>query len=299
MRWVDFANRKPSDADIPGWVPWTEEQWQAWLTESKQLLVDLAALNAEALKLRDEGDVVAADAKITERNKFIDDNSPHWGKLKPWLFAISHGKCWFTEGRDICSHKDVEHFRPKKEAKDLDGSVREGYWWLAFDYGNYRACGNVTNRKKGGWFPLHAGSACSVFEFQCEENETPYLLDPTDPIDVTFIAFNEEGNAISAPGITGWEAERADESIKRYKLNEHDDLPAERRKVWREINDAIDGYRKYKSRTGAGGNVGAEQRLREQVRILKKRLREDAELSSVAKWCLLLKNDPELTKIAS
>ena len=47
-------------------------------------------------------------------------------------------KMLVTEGRDICSHKDVEHFRPKKEAKNKDGTVRDGYWWLAFEYSNFR-----------------------------------------------------------------------------------------------------------------------------------------------------------------
>ena len=50
---------------------------------------------------------------------------------------------------------DVEHFRPKLEVKELyKEQNREGYWWLAFDYHNFRVCGNVGNRKKGGWFPL-------------------------------------------------------------------------------------------------------------------------------------------------
>lgn len=296
MRWVDFENKKPTEA-VNDWPGWTDEEWQAWLDESNRLLGELTALNDAAETLRAAGKEEDAVEKIKERNNLIDDNSGHWGKLKPWLFALSYGKCWFTDGRDICSHMDVEHFRPKKEAKDLDGNGRDGYWWLAFDYSNYRAAGNVPNRKKGGWFPLHMDSVCSKFELQCEESESPYLLDPIDPEDVNLIAFNEEGNAVPAPGISDWEEERVDESIKRYKLNEHDALPAARRTVWREVTNAVEVYRKYKSRTGAGANVGAEQRLREQIRNIRSRLREDAELSSVAKWCLLTKNDPLLTRL--
>ena len=71
---------------------------------------------------------------------------------------------------------DVEHFRPKVEAKDLMAPARDGYWWLAFDYRNFRACGNVGNRKKGGWFPLQTGSLVSTSKNQGEESETPYLL---------------------------------------------------------------------------------------------------------------------------
>ncbi len=285
MRWINFENKKPTDTDIPGWEPWTDEEWTAWLTTSEKYLQDLQRLH-EAGNL--EG-----------RNQFIDAKSGHWGKLKPWLFSLSHGKCWFTEGRDICSHKDVEHFRPKKEAKDIDGTIRDGYWWLAFDYSNFRACGNVPNRKKGGWFPLHATSPYSSFDCPCEESEIRYLLDPTDPEDVNLIAFNEEGNAVPAPGISKWETLRVDESIKRLKLNDHDELPKERRKVWQEVSKAIELYLKFKGRIGSGGNIGADDRLREQIRIIKSRTEEKAELSSVAKWCLLFRNDPRLNRLVT
>ena len=173
------------------------------------------------------------------RNKLIDDNSDHWGKLKPWLLALSAGKCWFSEARDIYSHMDVEHFRPKKEAKGIDGNSHDGYWWLAFDYTNFRACGNVGNRKKGGWFPLKAGSLCSSYGNRCEESETHYLLDPIDADDVNLLAFDEEGKAMAAPDTSVWEKNRVDETIKRLKLNEHEALAEERRKVWSRVNRAI------------------------------------------------------------
>ncbi|HRF06758.1 MAG TPA: hypothetical protein PLP32_19505, partial [Accumulibacter sp.] len=34
--------------------------------------------------------------------------------------ALSAGKCRFSEVRELYSHYDVEHFRPRKEAKVLD-----------------------------------------------------------------------------------------------------------------------------------------------------------------------------------
>lgn len=298
MRWIDFENKKPTEP-VNNWPGWTEAEWAAWLNVSQRLLGEITDLNNAAEALRAAGNDKEADEKIKERNKFIDDNRGHWDKLKPWLFALSFGKCWFTEGRDICSHQDVEHFRPKKQAKGKDGTVRDGYWWLAFDYSNFRAVGNVPNRKKGGWFPLHKDSICSKYDNQCEESETPYLLDPIDPEDVTLIAFNEEGNAVPAPGVSDWEKERVEESIKRYKLNDHDALPAERRSVWTEITNAVELYKKFKARLGSGINDGAAHRLREQLHNIHKRLRADAELSSVAKWCILTKNDPQLNRLIS
>jgi hypothetical protein len=285
MRWIDFENKKPTDTDIPGWTPWTKAEWNAWQDESKRLLGELQ-------KLHD------AD-KIKERNVLIDANANHWSKLKPWLFALSHNKCWFTEGRDICSHKDVEHFRPKKEALNLDGSVRDGYWWLAFDYSNYRASGNVPNRKKGGWFPLHESSLCSKFDARCEQSEQHYLLDPVNAADTELIAFNEEGNAIPAPGVDDWSRERVLVSIERLKLNEHDDLPAERRRLWQIVNGAIDAYLSAKSSYHPKKNPGAKNTLKEKAGLIKRMAQADAELSSVAKWCVLFRNEPELLQLVA
>ncbi len=298
MRWIDFENKKPTDA-LPNWPAWTKEQWEAWKAESQRLLNILAQLNAESDTLRAAGDVPGADAKITARNQIIDDNSAHWGQLKPWLLALSHGKCWFTEGRDICSHLDVEHFRPKKEARQSGETVRDGYWWLAFEYSNFRAAGNVPNRKKGGWFPLHKDSSCSTYTARCEEAETPYLLDPTKQNDVALLAFNEEGNAIPAPETDEWEKERVKASIERLKLNEHDALPQERRRVWQTVTEAIEGYLDAKSKYRPGINPVPAEKMAEKLRQIKALTKENAELSTVALWCVRFRNDPKLLRLVS
>ena len=90
-------------------------------------------------------------------------------------------------------------FAPRKRPRRWIAGLRDGYWWLAFDYMNFRVCGNVGNRKKGGWFPLKDGSLCSTHAQPCEESETRYLLDPIDDDDVALIAFDEEGKVIPMP----------------------------------------------------------------------------------------------------
>jgi hypothetical protein len=193
----------------------------------------------------------------------------------------------------------LEHFRPKTEAKDINGLSRDGYWWLAFDYRNFRVCGNVGNRKKGGWFPLHSDSLVSTYDNQCEESETPYLLDPTDPVDVELIAFDEEGKAIPAPGATDWEVRRVEETINRLKLNEHDALTQERRKVWQRMSFEIDRYQYFKSRYTTGRNIVAKAKATEHARNIRTMTRETQELSSVAKWCVLFSNDNQLIKLVA
>jgi hypothetical protein len=67
MIWIDLESHLPTDSNIPGWIPWTAEQWQAWLAESNRL-------SAELLSLQNAGNINA-------RNALIDANSAHWGKL--------------------------------------------------------------------------------------------------------------------------------------------------------------------------------------------------------------------------
>ncbi|MEM7538830.1 MAG: hypothetical protein AAF639_42115 [Chloroflexota bacterium] len=282
MRFIDLDSHSPDE----------DEQLKKaeWLKKSKQLTKKL-------IELHEKGD-------IEGRNKFIEANKQHWGKIKEWLLLLSHGKCWFSEAKDIFSHMDVEHFRPKLEVKYIDPNNGEtikqgGYWWLAFDYHNFRACGNVGNRKKGGWFPLKQGSLISQYDFQCEESETNVLLDPTDPDDVELIAFNEEGMAMPAPGITDWEIERVKMTIKRLKLNEHAPLSEERRVVWQRMTLEIQQYKRFKERCGKGLNPGAKIKVKEHARTIKEMTRESAELSSVAKWCVLFNNEPALTRLIS
>lgn len=283
MIWIDLTNKTPTDEDIPGWTAWTSAQWDAWKARSEELVLKLAELEGAG--------------RLEERNALIDDNSDHWVELKPWLLALSYGKCWFSEVRDLYSHYDVEHFRPKKKAKALGGVERDGYWWLAFDYMNFRACGNVGNRKKGGWFPLREGSQCSTYAARCEECEVNYFLDPTDEEDVKLVAFDESGAMIADPECGQWERERVEETVKRLKLDEHAALQEERRKVWQKVDNLIEQYKQAKARIDIATNPVAKDRL---VRIGKE-IREladrESELSAVAKWCVLFRNDRILTRI--
>jgi uncharacterized protein (TIGR02646 family) len=282
---IDLEHKRPTDTDIPGWVPWTQAQWDAWLIKSKELVERMTILQTAE--------------NYVERNVLIDANGAHWGALKEWLLALSAGKCWFSEVRDLYSHYDVEHFRPKKVAKTLDGADRDGYWWLAFDYMNFRVCGNVGNRKKGGWFPLKHGSLCSTFDAPCEESESRYLLDPIDDDDVSLIAFDEEGKVVPAPGVSGWEAERVYETVKRLKLNEHVPLAEARRSVWQKVDALIQDFQTAKAKCAHGNNPAAKARLIEVRAKVREMTQRSAELSAVARWCIQMRNEPQLSRLVT
>lgn len=283
MIWIDLKHKLPTDSDLPADVRWSQEEWDQWLAESKRLLDRLVVLDS------------AGDRD--KRNKLIDDNSDHWGKLKKWLITLSGGKCWFSGAKDLYAHYDVEHFRPKKETKDLGARVRDGYWWLAFDYMNFRLCGNVGNRKKGGWFPLKASSLCSSYDRRCEDSESNYLLDPIDEYDVSLIAYDEQGNVIPDPKASEWEKERVKETVIRLKLNEHVPLADARRGVWQQMNRLIDDFYAAKIGCGNGDNPAVKERFLQIRHNIRKMLRSDAQFPSVAKWCLLFRNDHRLSQL--
>lgn len=281
MIFIDLEHKLPTDADLPPGIRWTQADWDAWLVESVRLVGELAQLDATN--------------QIEDRNALIDKHGDHWGKLKPWLLSLSGGKCWFTEARDIASHLDVEHFRPKKAARNVKGPERDGYWWLAFDYMNFRIAGTVPNRKKGAWFPLRFGSPCSTFTHRREGDEVPHFLDPTNAHDVTLLAFDEEGKAVPAPGIPRWDYVRVRRTVDRLKLSEHQALAEERRKVWQNTTKLINKY--LQALVEARTSASARERVKTAARDIVCLTKPEAELSSVAKWCVRLRNDPQLSRL--
>jgi uncharacterized protein (TIGR02646 family) len=271
MRYIDLENNTP------------DEQW---LKKSDELTQKL-------IKLHKKGDLEA-------RNEFIDQHKKHWGEIKDWLLKLSHNKCWYSETFNHNSYFDVDHFRPKKIAKDHTGKCFDGYWWLAFDYKNYRACGNVSNRKKSSWFPLKSGSLRSTYDNQCEESEIYYFLDPTDPYDVTLISFNEEGNVIPSPSIDlDWEKQRVKFTIEKLKLNAHEPLTEARKKIWQQMIIQINTFLEAKNRLNNNNYSVVKERFNSCIKKMQLMIKNDAELSSVARCCVQLYNDQSLLKILS
>jgi hypothetical protein len=83
-------------------------------------------------------------------------------------------------------------------------------------------------------------------------------------------------------------------SIERLKLNEHDALPEERQKVSR----AIDSYLLAKSQYRPGVNPAPKERMEQNLKTIYEMTRAEAELSTVALWCIRFRNDPQLVALA-
>jgi hypothetical protein len=239
-------------------------------------------------------------ADESARKRIIRDNEDVWKELLPWLRGITRGKCWFSEARGACQYWEVEHFRPKGAAKNLDGTRRpDGYWWLAFDWRNFRLSGGVTNRKKGYYFPLRAGTHIATPANRNIDDEDPYLLDPTKQEDPLLLTFNRNGDVNPTPGTSQWDTERTVVSIERYKLQKHEEFVEARRDVWARCEFEINKCRNFMQQEDNNPSATNRQKVREQMKILREMGDLFSEFSAVANDCL--RSCPELyfKKLAS
>jgi hypothetical protein len=64
-------------------------------------------------------------------------------------------------------------------------------------------------------------------------------LDPTREGDPEHLSFNEEGRATPMPGLEDWPKQRAEESIKRYSLNDYEPIREARQKQGQKCRQRI------------------------------------------------------------
>jgi hypothetical protein len=181
-----------------------------------------------------------------QRKAFIKKKSHIWRAFGRYLSLMSYGKCWYSESPDPQSFFDVDHYRPKLEAKRSDKEVDiPGYEWLAFSWENFRYAANCSNRirenietgaveGKGSWFPLLDGSVKASWGDRREVDELPVLLDPVRQTDVDLIDVQADGRMAPSRYAVGSAVLRVNRSCELYGLN----LPAlrsARLRVMREI----------------------------------------------------------------
>lgn len=236
-----------------------------------------------------------------ERTKLIEKNQEIWKEIKKWLIDLSDGKCWYSEARDIVSDYHVDHFRPKNSAKELDGTYREGYWWLAFDWRNYRIAGAICNcrhrsadgdtRGKHDFFPLQEGSPVANSPTCDLEDEIIYLLDPTDPDDPLLLTFDESGYSQPAAFEGTWGYERAKESIRLFHLN-YGALVDERKRIRKSCEFSINLAQNLMLELNEKPSVTKKNRLKDELKRLREMISRESELSSTARAYLLSSGIP-------
>lgn len=193
MRYIDFSLIDLDDPAV-----------KHWLRKAKQNARQLASCSTH-----------------DQRKAFIQKNNI-WSEFKPILMKYFGEKCWYSECDLTGSFGDVDHFRPKGKSTDENGKVilQEGYWWLVYDYLNYRLSCEKCNRPfgdggKGVKFPLKPGTLPAAVQ---DKNDTPLLLDPCVLQDVQIIDCDETGEIISLSGDI-YETERVNISKRIYNWN--------------------------------------------------------------------------------
>jgi hypothetical protein len=252
---------------------------------------------------KDRADNLTAQLRAAPNNDAraqIMDANQIWQELLVPLSQLSKGKCWYSEAQDVMSDRDVDHFRPKNKAINVNGTPRsdeEGYWWLAYDYENYRFSSQYANQKrrdkfkkkkvtggKGDRFPLFAGSPVAKTKNRCCDEQI-MLLDPCDPNDPGLLTFDSKGVAMpDASAILDPDDKvRVEVSIMIYNLD-YSTLEEFRERMWGLCQRKIDEMREITNDPNGMSTFGKNRLtfLKKEIRAMTDR---DAEVSAVAIAC--------------
>lgn len=206
------------------------------------------------LSIIDKNDPIVKDwlKKSKTRLKTLSSKSTHeerakylkqanfWNEFKPILIKYYGDKCWYSECSLEGAFGDVDHFRPKNKSTDEHGNIilADGYWWLAYDYLNYRLSCEKSNRRfgaggKNDMFPLKPQTVPAT---QGNKNDIPVLIDPCVVSDVALIDFNEAGEIVPLSS-DPYEIFRVETSKRIYNL---DCFNAARKKIRSKCKTALE-----------------------------------------------------------
>jgi len=225
MRWVDIDQLELPDG------------WQARADKA------LNELRQEIERAEQEAHSTGKDISDARRKAISEgleksSRKKIWRDLAPYLAKLRNGKCWYSESLNPGSNKDVDHFRPKNRVDE--DPVHEGYWWLAFDWRNYRYSCQWCNQRRvdtanstegGKWdrFPVSGAFRARQEVDNCAMEDVD-LLDPIDPDDWKLLSFLPNGQPTPAQPPGTRENQRAEISIQVYHLH-CQELVRERKKV--------------------------------------------------------------------
>lgn len=233
------------DLDLPD--DWDETVRKA--NEYVSAKIEAATTTSTAKTISDgmninEARVYIQKEKDKARKKAIGDKNI-WSNLSDLLSKLSNGKCWYCETKEDRSDNPIDHFRPKNKVAECDG--HPGYYWLAFDWRNYRyACTYCNSRRidintdggKHDHFPLLPPEIWNMCDTDSNV-EKPKLLDPCDIEDNSLLTFNIHGKACAInDDESSEEYIRADTSIKLYHLNKKSTC-RERKVIYQTVNRLV------------------------------------------------------------
>ena len=196
-----------------------KDEIEECLTQAWKDMADQA--NAELIAAPDEEARKAILRRVASSNI--------WREFYKLLPEPLKRKCWYCEAEEIRSDMPVDHFRPKNKVED--DKQHDGYWWLAFDWQNYRcACTFCNSRRvfddtEGGKacrFPLENPDERAFVPADQDilNNERPYFLDPFNPDDEKLLWFDNDGLPLAKPSATVEQQTKVQNSIEIFHLHE-------------------------------------------------------------------------------
>ena len=245
-------------------------------------------------RLRKAEEELHAAPDSATRNKIFSKYSDLWSQAKYYFRLHSHDKCWYCETSTSGFTGDIDHYRPK--GRVAESPSHQGYWWLAFEWRNWRFvcryCNSLNKDPETGrvggkadHFPLLHGEAQRITspddyeyyeELLCED---PKLLDPTEPGDSDLITFTSEGLPIPVEQDTRLDKyERARASIEIYHLDSTR-LKNRRKQVFANVKGYIEEYRRSMRKWEKEHDHFAYDRARKAARKLGRMIAKDAEYS--------------------
>lgn len=242
-----------------------------------------------------------------ERAAFINKNYKIWSQLKHAMATLSHEKCWYSEKRIAESELEVDHFRPKNRVSDVQ-PPHTGYWWLAFDWRNFRLAYSLINKRrrdtregdiqgKGCYFPLlKPETRVSDLEPASVAIEKPKLIDPCVATDILLLDYAvEDGKVVERhkpdepdPSLF----DRAKSSIDLFHLNEGT-LIRDRHDLFVAIEHSIRRIEQLEAERETAGALNEQQALEYDSHInqIADRINASAPFSRFARACLRQKGD--------
>ncbi|TVU92379.1 hypothetical protein [Vreelandella titanicae] len=219
-----------------------KEEIEECLTQTWRDMANQAKADLMAAQNREERKAILKKAS----------SSNVWRNFYDLLPEILKRKCWYCETEEIRSDMPIDHFRPKNKVED--DNRHDGYWWLAFNWDNYRcACTycnsrRVFNETEGGKacrFPLENPDqrAFSPEDQDRLLNERPNFLDPYNPDDEKLLWFDNDGFPIPNPEASEEQKEKVKNSTEIFHLDQQR-ITRERNKLRIEVETQISKIRK-------------------------------------------------------
>lgn len=217
------------------------------------------------------------------RNQIIDNNEGLWRELREHLSNLSHRKCWYSESINDGAYCHIDHFRPKKRAIDESGDDKGGYWWLSFQWQNYRYSAPASNVPKRDYFHVYGNKASSHLD--PIEAEEILFLDPTEIDDPPKLSYDIEGKVNPKSNITNSaEYRQAEYTIRILKLNIK--FLDARRDKYRKASNLVNEIAKLLKLQDQQFDLFRRQTIKTKMKELNQLAQPSSEYSAAVKYCL-------------